>query len=247
VWQWLRTRRWPERNATIAVVVTAVLASLLGFAYGNYFERRYSFDLKDWQTLLSAMVAFLGVALAYMGVRGTQRINVLIKEQDRIAELLPGLRQVDEALAIPRSVLAQLRHRYQAHILLDAAFKQQDGEWVEDVVRRKLPLADDHLKWEVARIVFALKTQAKILQVGHDEVERNQTDVANIQTFAQETREGLLETARRVEQSHEREDETMGTLIAAFNVFAQSIKQRISKAEARKNTIQGVIDQFFES
>jgi hypothetical protein len=144
---------------------------VLGFAYGNYFDRSYSFDLKDWQTLLGTMVAFLGVTLAYIGVRGTQRINVLIKEQDRISELLPGLHQVDEALAIPRRVLQHLRpqHSYQAHILLDSAFKQQDGESIEDVIRRKLPLADDHLKWELARIVFALKTQAKILQVGHDD------------------------------------------------------------------------------
>ena len=160
------------------------------------------------------MVAFLGVTLAYIGVRGTQRINVLIKEQDRLGELLPGLRQIDEVLAITRGVLSHLRpqHRYQAHLLFDAAFKQQDHKSVEDVVRRKLPLADEHLKWEVARIIFALKTQAKILQVGHDEVTRYQIEVAKIDTYAQEARPALVEVTRRVQETHEREDQTMGML-----------------------------------
>jgi hypothetical protein len=33
---------------------------------------------------IAALVAFIGVTAAYIGVRGTQRINVLIKEQDHL-------------------------------------------------------------------------------------------------------------------------------------------------------------------
>jgi methyl-accepting chemotaxis protein len=158
-------------------------------------------------------------------------------------------RQVDEVLAIPRSVLNNLRsqHRYQAQLLLDSAVKQQDGESVEDVVRRRLPLADDHLRWEVSQIIFALKSQAKILQVGHEEVQRYQRDVANIHTFTPEAREALIDLTRRVEQSHERENDEMGAAIRSLNSFAQSIRQRISKAEARRDLIRGVIDRFFDS
>jgi hypothetical protein len=146
-------------------------------------------------------------------------------------------------------VLNNLRsqHRYQAQLLLDSAVKQQDGESVEDVVRRRLPLADDHLRWEVSQIIFALKSQAKILQVGHEEVQRYQRDVANIHTFTPEAREALIDLTRRVEQSHERENDEMGAAIRSLNSFAQSIRQRISKAEARRDLIRGVIDRFFDS
>jgi sugar-specific transcriptional regulator TrmB len=130
---------------------------------------------------------------------------------------------------------------------LDAAFREQPGESLEAVVRRKLPLADDHLKWEVARIILALKIQATILKAGQEEVERYQMDVAKIHTFAPDAREGLLEVTERVSRSYDREIETMGKVIHAFDTFAETIKQRISRAETRRTVIAGVVDKFFES
>jgi hypothetical protein len=235
-------------NTTILVVAAAMLAFLLGFAYGNLFEVQYGFHFKDWQTLASTCVAVIAATLAYIGVRDTQRINVLIKEQDRIAELLPGLRQVNELLMIPRGVLngMQPQHRYQANLLLDAAFRAQPGESLEDVVRRKLPLADDRLKWEMARLIFALKSQAQILKAGQEEVERYQTKVANVHTLAPSERQGLLEITERVKESYDRENDTMGGAIEALNVYAESIKRRILNAEVRGRAIRGVIDKFFE-
>jgi hypothetical protein len=224
------------------------LTFVVGFACGDLVGARYDFHLNEWQGLVGGLVAIGAASVAYLGVRGTQRINVMIKEQDHIAELLPGLRQVNELLIVLRGVLNSMRpqHRYQAHLLLDAAFRTQPGESLEDVVRRKLPLADDHLKWEVARIIFALKSQATILKVGHEEVERYQTDVANINTFAPSAHEGLLEMTERVEKSYERENDDMGKVIRAFDAFGESIKQRISKAEAREKIIRDVVDKFFE-
>jgi hypothetical protein len=223
------------RQAAAFAAFIGLLTFVLGFAYGNLFEVQYAFHLKDWQTLASTLVAIVAAAVGYFGVRTTQRINVLIKEQDRIDELLPGLRQVDDVLRVIRSPLHNLRpqHRYQAHLILDAAFKTEPGESVEDVVPRKIPLADNHLKREVASIVFALKYQATLLRVGHDEVERYQRNVANINTFAPEARDNLREVANRVYESHERENEMMGGLIKALDQFAGAIKQRISQAGSR--------------
>lgn len=236
------------QQTTVLIIAATVLGSVFGFTVGNTLDYEFAFHLKEWQTLTSAIVAFIGITVAYLGVRQTQRINVLIKEQDRIDELLPGLRQADDLLALPRSVLNAIRqqHRYQAAVLLDAAFKAEDGESLEDVVRRKFPLADNHLKRELAKIIFALKSQARILEIGHKEVERYQTDVANINTFAPCAREGLLEVTKRVEESYKRENETMGKLILALEAFAASIKQRISKAEARSEIIRNVLDKFFQ-
>jgi hypothetical protein len=235
-------------NSAIMGAATAAFAFIFGFACGNLFDVQEGFHLKDWQTFASMLVAIVLGTLGYIGVRNTQRINVMIKEQDRIAEMLPGLRQVNELLVVLRGPLNALppQRRYQAHLLLDGAFRAQPGESLEDVVRRKLPLADDHLKWEVSRLIFALKTQATILRVGQDEVERNQTDVANIHTFAPSAREGLLEMTERVKQSYERENDDMGKVIRALDAFAESIKGRTSKAEARGKIIREVVDKFFE-
>jgi len=236
------------KNTTLLVVAAAVLAFLLGFAYGNLFDDQYAFHFRDWQTLGSTCVAVIAATLAYIGVRGTQRINVMIKEQDRIEALLPGLRQVNELLIVIRGPLNGLRpqHRYQALLVLDAAIPVQLTESVETAVRRLLPLADDHLQWEVAELAFALRSQAKILEVGKDEVDRHDTDAANLNTFAESAREGVLELAQRVRQSYDRENDKMAATLKALDVFSESIKQRIAKAERRGKIISGVVDKFFE-
>lgn len=235
------------RNSALFAIYIGFLAFVLGFAYGDLFGARYDFHLNEWQGLVGTFVAIVAAGVAYISVWTTQRVNVMIKEQDRITELLPGLRQVHELLLIPRGVLNSLRpqQRYQAVVLLDAAFHAQPGESLEDVVRRKLPLADDHLRWELARIIFALKSQAEIVKVGNEEVERCQTDAANITTFAPSAQEGLVETLDRVKKSYDRENELMGSAILALEAYAASIRSRISKAEARGEIIRKVLDKFF--
>ena len=235
-------------NATIMAIAAATFAFVLGFAYGNLFEVQYGFQLKDWQTLASTLVALGAATLAYMGVRGTQRINVMIKEQDRIEALLPGLRQVNELLLVIRGPLNGLRrqHRYQAILLLDAAIHMRPTESIEDAVRRQLPLADEHLRREVAEIIFALKSQATIVKVGHDEVLQYQTDVAQIHQLAPSSHKSLREIAKLVEASYERENDKLTKVLKTFDEFAESIKERILRAEERQRTIRGVVDRFFK-
>jgi hypothetical protein len=99
------------KNAIIFAVMAAIYGFVLGFGYGNLFEAKYRFELKEWQTLAGVLVAIAAASLAYIGVQGTQRINVVIKEQDRLDALLPGLRQVNELLITIRGPLSSLRHR----------------------------------------------------------------------------------------------------------------------------------------
>jgi hypothetical protein len=51
--------------------MTAILALVLGFAYGDYFASRYQFEFKDWQTLVGAIIA-LAAALATILVMQNQ-------------------------------------------------------------------------------------------------------------------------------------------------------------------------------
>ncbi len=235
------------RNSAIFAAAVGLLTFVLGFAFGNFLEVKYGFQLKDWQTLASTLVAIVAAGVAYVGVRTTQRLNVMMKEEDRIDEFLPGFRQVDEIFLLPRSVLTRLPRRqlYQAELLVEGAFKAQEGESLDDLFRRRLPLADNYVRREVVRMVFALKSQARILKVGYEEVERYETQVANIDSVEPSAREGLLEVTQRVKDSYDRELDTMVILIRELEKFAGSIKQRISDAEERREAIRGVIDSFF--
>jgi hypothetical protein len=116
-------------------------------------------------------------------------------------------------------------HRYQAKVLPDTAIRVQPTESVEDVVRGELPLADNHLRREVAEIVFELRSQAKILKVGKDELDDYLTDVANIHTFAPSSHDSLREMAKKVRDSYDRENAKMAKAISDLDEFAASIKE----------------------
>jgi hypothetical protein len=235
------------RTTTIFVAMAAVYGFVLGFGYGNLLGANYGFELKEWQTLAGVLVAVAAAILAYNGVRGTQRINVVIKEQDRLDALLPGLRQVNEFLIVIRAPLSSLptKRLYQVGVLLDSAIRIASTESIETAVRRQLPLADDLLKWEVSEILFALRSQAAILKVGQEEVGRYRSDLANIHTFAPTEHDGLRYIAKQVEASHNRENEQMRRLMVSLDAFAGALKDRIAQAENRQKRIRSIIDNFF--
>lgn len=236
------------RTGTIIAVMAAIYGFVLGFGYGNLFDAQYGFQLKEWQTLAGVLVAVAAATLAYLGVQSTQRINVVIKEQDRLDALLPGLRQVNELLLTIRGPLSNLRtrHLYQSYLLLDAAIPVGPKELVEDAVRRLLPLADDHLKWEVAQLAFALKSQAVLLKLGKEEVDRCQKDVANIRAFAADQHDSVRYIAKQVEEAHDRESAVMQRHLVSLNDFAGVVKERIAKAEKRQNVIRSIVDKYFK-
>ena len=136
--------------------------------------------------------------LTYIGVRGTQRINVVIKEQDRLDASLPGLRQVNELLITIRGPLSALptERLYQAATVFDSAILVDLPESLETAVRRQLPLADDHLKWEVAEILFSLRSQAALVKIGQERSTLSAKNLANIHTFAPTEHNGLRDIAK---------------------------------------------------
>jgi hypothetical protein len=104
---------------------------------------RYRFRLQDWQTLVSAAIALGAATLAYLGVRSTQRINIMLKEEERIDKALPGLHQTHDLidfLAARVDLPPQLRHV--AYQEIRSLVRPQDGETYEAVVARMIPLAN---------------------------------------------------------------------------------------------------------
>ena len=236
------------RNTTIFIAMATIYGFVFGFGYGNLFEAKYGFELKEWQTLAGVLVAVAAAILAYIGVQGTQRINVMIKEQDRLSEQLPGLREVSELMLVVRSPLGSLRtgHLYQAKILIDSVLHMGPTDSIEAAVHRRLPLADHHLRKEVVDVLFHVYSQAALLVVGRDEVDRYRRDIAQIHTFAEDARDGLREVAQRVEASLKRDSDEMRRLITSLDTYAGVIKERVLQAERRLRTIRGIVDKFFK-
>lgn len=87
-----------DRNTTVLVAAAASFSLILGFAFGDVLGGGFGFQLRDWQTLISAFVAVGAATAAFLGVHGTQRINVMLKEEERIDRALPGLRQTRDLL-----------------------------------------------------------------------------------------------------------------------------------------------------
>ena len=234
-------------SSTIATIVIAILAFVLGFAYGNLFEVKYDFHLKDWQTLLSAIVAILVGSLAYLGVRNTQRITVMIKEQERIDTMLPGLRQLDELLRSLQRPLRELRPqtRHESQTFINSVFGVNRDEGLEVAVRRSLSLAEERLRDEVVRQIFVLWNQAALLVIRKQEMDQALMDLAERDHFSPELHPALGARADNTKADYDKEAEKMGVLLNGLDRFASSIHQRISQAETRLIIIRKVLDRFF--
>lgn len=53
------------RNSTVAVIAAAILALIVGFAYGNVLGLQHVFELQKWQMLVGAGVALLAAVIAF--------------------------------------------------------------------------------------------------------------------------------------------------------------------------------------
>ncbi len=231
----------------VLVVAAATFAFVFGFAYGDLLGGQYGFRFQDWQTLGSAMVAFGAATVAYLGVRGTQRINVMIKEEERIDSTLPGLRQTHDLLDfLVTQVDLPPQLRYVADQAIRSIVRPQDGETYEAVVARMIPLADGELRRDVTAAVFRLSTQAGMLKVMKDEIDRTEADLAAIDTFAPNSHQAVREQAQRTKAANEREVATFLSILDAVKQLRTTLASRIMEAEQRRKIIRRVVDKYFQ-
>jgi hypothetical protein len=227
------------QNTAVSLVATATLAALLGFAYGNYFDRQCSFDLKEWQTLVSAAVAFAAATVAYIGVRGTQRITVMIKEQDRIDDALPGLRQTRDRID---SLLAKVewpRHLlHEAHHHIRSILRPQHGETYEACVARIIPLADQELRRDVTSAVSRLGTQASVLQARKGEIDQTEADLAGIAGFAPTFHQAVRNAALLARERYDQDATSFLSVVDTLRTLNATIEERLSRAQKRREIIE---------
>jgi hypothetical protein len=109
--------------------------------------------LKDWQTLISAVVAAVGIYFAVRNVSRQIRINILLREEDRIDKQLPGLRNAVnfiEPFLIYRAVRAF--HGTTGEFARLGFGKA--GSTLEEDVETALPATDDATRARVLECLF---------------------------------------------------------------------------------------------
>lgn len=234
-------------NALVCVVAAAVLAFILGFALGNAFGIGNTFQLEKWQSLAGALVAIVAATVAFLGVRGTQRINVILKEQERLDKLLPGLRQANDFVSRLAEYLGQItaRTRYMSIVVIRDYVQFKDAETFEEMVHRRVPLADDDTKRELTGLVVSLMQQAGMLKVAKDEHTKAYKDLAEIHLFAESSKPGVRQLAELLDASLNRQEAVMAAEIQSFRQASNALNRRVEEAKTCREIIATELDRFF--
>jgi hypothetical protein len=117
-------------------------------------------SVKEWQTLISAAVAAVGIYFAVRNVSRQIRINILLREEDRLDKHLPGLRNAVNFLE-PFLIFTSV-----------TAFHGTSGEFArlgfgkagstpEKDVEKALPVTDDATRAKVLDSLFEALRRAR--------------------------------------------------------------------------------------
>jgi hypothetical protein len=110
-----------------------------------------------------------------------------------------------------------------------------------------IPLADGELRRDVTSAVFRLWTQAQMLKVIKDEVDRTQANLAQIETFSPTSHDAVREQAEKVAENSALQDQKFLEIIASIDRLLRSIGERIAEAVARRQIIERELGRFFKA
>jgi uncharacterized protein YfkK (UPF0435 family) len=234
-------------NGHVVLAATALLACIFGFAYGNLFDAQYGFHLKEWQALVGAIITLIGIVLGFLGVRGSQRLNIISREEDRIEELTPGLQQTCDVLTVLTQQLRAVRRQslYNIRPVLRSYFNPSQGEAYAAMVRRKIPLANAALQREATGIVSLLMMCADVLEATKNELDRVNNDVRHIEEFDVGQHEEVRNIANTVAAKMKNSTQEMLMYIDSLQRLAVSMSHRIANLEHRRFIIRREIDRYF--
>ena len=159
----------PRDPNWILVAAFSTLSLVLGFAYGNEWARE-GFHLKDWQPLLAAFVAAVGIIAAGMMASRTLRFNAISREENRIEERLPGLREATAWLSEVLSALRGLRNQEETSRTLHLFRIGRPGTSIEAEVAEATPLADATTQQRIAQAFLNFHAVARRLDALVDDI-----------------------------------------------------------------------------
>jgi hypothetical protein len=155
----------PGLPTIVALMLSAMIAVWLGIDGPVNFSA-----IQSWQTLIAALLAAIGVALtAYIAVRNVSkqlamnrvslRISLISREEDRIEEALPGLREAE------RLAIQYLHIVNEIHENLGKGIASHNSQLSEQTISasisRALPNADSKTRQDLGMTIHLVSGQAR--------------------------------------------------------------------------------------
>jgi hypothetical protein len=215
--------RLPGLPTVAALMLSAMIAAWLGLLGPINLAA-----IEKWQTLVSASVAAVGIAVAaFIAVRNVSRqirINILLREEDRIERQLPGLQDAFNWLTI-----FVFGGETAAHFLAEL-FDNEEMTQAE-TVEKALPQTDKATRDRVLLLLHLTWRAAARIKRIEDDTLRSREEFATI------------EQGRAVVKSLQ---ETYEKAITSIAEEKNSLGEKISSLESRLTSIRSEIDAYFE-
>ncbi len=227
------------------IVVTAFsfLFAVLGFAYGNALGS--SFQFKDWQPLIGAIVAACALVATWMMASRTLRLNTISREETRIEENLPKLREAVEWLSQVAVLLQGMEGRHQTSFVLESFVNRSSP--MQDQISKAIPLADARMVQQIAQALLKLYGAAEQYKYLEQQL-RDLSDLIDgsrpITTEAERDSQ-VLAYADRMGKPHivRSLDKARGE----FLTLCSELEERRMKLESRLVRIRAEIDHYLDA
>jgi len=247
-----RNDLWP-----IALLIfSAVLATWLGVAgpildeatVGGFFSL-----LKQWQILLGAIIAVTALVIAVIAIsrqfdrqRRFTTVNLKSREEERMENALPGLREALDLLIPLYNELQAPKAKQNPGKILQGLFNSKT-ETLAQLAQRRLPSADERVRREVIDILIVLRSQCMAIARAEQELKDAQAVLATIEAAPAADYE-RIGAAPQVAEAHVKlQMAAMGREITALGRTIKTINQRIDTYVARMNRFRRDIENFFEA
>jgi hypothetical protein len=220
----------PPAYTRAGVAAAVASAAFLGLIVGASLNANDLPNPKEWQTLIAASVAVIAAWIAWTNVkkqlamqREALRINLMSREEDRMEEQLPGLKDAVILLGrlrVPtqfgRPALGQIKAT-----VSEAGIAPADN--VDERLERLLPRTDYETRKLVGSVVTLLRYQAALLEAAQSmlrEAERG-NDPKEI--------ESALASVRLIEGDAVNAIDSVQKLSETFRLRIESKQQRIPR------------------
>jgi hypothetical protein len=220
-----------EARATLGLTLGCILlGAILGAAIDGaaYAPGTMSEYIQKWQTLLGALLALIGIVVAYWNVsrqieaqQTKAALDLMSREETRIETCLPGLR--DARVLAGMIYFGYRKHRNDVNAYLKYlerwGFKAFEEKESADEISKVLPTADADTKQEFRALVRRLLASCTLVQRAI-----NKNDLEQIEKRLKE----------------------MQTRSEAFKGYHDDAKSKIKRYEERSKALRTKIESYFD-
>ena len=245
-----QTERSAGALSTLCIVLGAIFGatwSALALGHGG----ELAAVLKDYQAAIGAAVAVCAAFIAWHNVSRQLAMNLLTREEDRIEEALPGLRQTSEFLSRlistielerPDGVIAALQHHHGLRPDIDSAV----------MIEMNMALASPTLKRRIADELHRLMNAAGYLaEKRHAQARNAEAIMVHSLSADPADREWKVKTAQNVidelEKAIRQNEPRYRSALDTLKETLREIKAKIERFESLLPRIRTIVEERIEA